>query len=1534
MSSQGQGRAIAIIGLSGRFPGAGSLQEFWQNVRNGVDALQTFTPAAQEAVGVDAATQALSGWVPRGTVLQDVDRFDAAFFGYAPREAQIIDPQQRLFLECAWDVMEHAGYASEPDGRTIGIYAGAGMNSYLNSHLLSNRALLQTVGGYQVMLGNDKDFLTTRASYKLNLHGPSIAVQTACSTSLVAVQMACQALLHGECDMAMAGGVSISFPQGTGYQYQEGMIFSPDGVCRPFDEHAAGTRSGAGVGLVMLKRLDDALADRDTVHAVILGAAINNDGAGKAGYTAPSIEGQMEVIAMAQSLAGVDARSISYLEAHGTGTPLGDPIEIAALTRVYRTSTADRNFCALGSLKANLGHLDVAAGIGGLIKTVLALQHREIPPLAHFRAPNPQLRLESSPFRAPVVVEPWESNGAPRRAAISAFGIGGTNAHAVLEEAPVQEAGRSLRSHQLLVLSARSEPALQAASENLATYLQQNAAAGLADVAHTLQIGRRTFQHRRALVVRDAADAVQQLSADDRAMRGTHDGASRPVAFLFSGQGSQHAGMCRELYRVEPVFAAEVDRCAVLLPPSFGRDLRELLLHGSDEELAATHVAQLVLFVTEYALSMLWKSWGVTPSAMLGHSIGEYVAAHLAGVFSLEDALRVVESRGRFMQSMPAGAMLAVQSDRATVAGLLPMGAEIAAINSASLCTVSGDHAAITEVELLLDAAGIEHRRLHTSHAFHSSMMDGALAPFQEVLASVTLSAPRVRFVSNVTGTWIRADEATSPAYWVRHLRGTVLFADGVATLLADSSVQLLEVGAGTTLTSLARLALGRDGSARAIASLPHARAAKTEVEALLAAAGQLWIAGVVIDWTGMHAHEQLMRVPLPTYPYERQRHWVDPSPAEVAGAAIVAPTVRREARVDDWFYAPAWVRSPLPRGVRQPKHGTWLVFGHEDALHQRVNALLADQGAHVVSVTSGIAFSDAQSASAPGLQTRVVRANEAADYERIVREFATHAQPLAGVVQLFNTTAHRGTTDSGDSDNVWELHAPSALARALLVEAAFEHVRVVMVTTGAQSALGERVMFPRRALVTGPVLVLPAEHPGVDCTALDLEADGAGTEAWVVASAQAILDETSVPTDADQFVARRGAQRFVRRYIRQTVPALSDMPVPLRQQGVYLITGGLGGIGLTLAQQMAARASARVALITRAAFPERGAWDTLVASEGTDPRTTDTIRQLLEIERSGGEVLVVQASIANVEAMRAAVKRIEQQWGGINAIIHAAALAGEGLLASATPADTDDAIAAKVVGLDVLVTLLGDHTLDFVALFSSISALDGAAGASAYSAACAYQDAFAESAEIPKGWPVFSTAWSVWRDVGMATREKERTVFREERAAAIASGILPLEGAEGFLRALGSGLPLLMISPLDIEHGLSARARLRSQRTAGVPSQTTTVSTAGAPSSTATLTSGGMEGVEQQLALVWADLLGTDVIAADDNFFELGGHSLLATRVLARVDRDFGVRLPLRAIFDAPTVEQFASLIVAQMRSAGTLAESAPTGDREEFEL
>ncbi|MEO6089072.1 MAG: beta-ketoacyl synthase N-terminal-like domain-containing protein [Umezawaea sp.] len=879
------GLEIALVGMAGRFPGSSDVDEFWQAVRTGKSAVRQFTDDEVDGAGVSEQQRRAPGYVTAGAVLEGVEHFDAKFFGYSPRDAALLDPQQRLFLETSWHALEHAGFAGRrKDDEVVGVYASATMSSYLLRHLIGNPNVPGGLSPLELVLGNDKDTLASRVAYHLDLTGPAISVQTACSSSLVAIHLACQALLSRDCDIALAGGVSVRLPQHEGYQHHEGSILAPDGRCLPFDADAAGVVGGNGVAVVVLRPLADALRDGDTIHAVIRGSAVNNDGAGKVGFTAPSVLGQAAAIRAAHEVSDVDPRDIGYLEAHGTGTALGDPVEVAALLKGF-TDLPDS--CALGSVKALVGHLDAAAGVTGFVKAALAVKHGEVPPSPYFRSPNPELGLADSPFFVNPEPVPWPS---PRFAGVSAFGMGGTNAHAVLEEPPAVPGTPSTRSAQLIVLSAATAAALRTSRERFAEAV---GTADLADVAHTTRVGRRTtLPHRLAVVAKDGAEAADLLAGRTTGPLWTEerDEHRRRVVFLFPGQGSQHAGMAHGLYRHEPVFRDHLDECAEVVGP----ELRSLL-HSADAgpQLARTRFTQPALFAVEYSLAKLWQHWGVRPSAMVGHSVGEYVAACLSGVLSLPDALALVTTRGELMDGLPAGSMLGVPLSAADLLPLLDGELSLAASNAPTMSTVAGPNDAIDRLAARLADQGVSARRLHTSHAFHSAMVDPILPALADRVGQADLRAPRIPFAANTTGDWITAEQATDPAYWTAHARQAVRFSEGLRTVLADGPAVLLEVGPGNTLATLARQHDLAAGGHVVLGSLPHPREDRDDLSTALSALGRLWLAGADVDLTRPTADERRRRVPLPQYPFARDRHWIDlPGTAPVVEVAVADQVV------------------------------------------------------------------------------------------------------------------------------------------------------------------------------------------------------------------------------------------------------------------------------------------------------------------------------------------------------------------------------------------------------------------------------------------------------------------------------------------------------------------------------------------------------------------------------------------------------------------------------------------------------------------
>jgi acyl transferase domain-containing protein/thioesterase domain-containing protein/SAM-dependent methyltransferase/acyl carrier protein len=1220
-SADRTGLEVAVIGIAARFPGAETTKEFWRNLHDGVESVTFFTDDELAASGIDRDVINDSRFVKARAVRKDIDLFDASFFGYSPREAEIIDPQQRHFLECAWQALEDAGYVSEAYPGRIGVYAGSGATAYYLNNLLPNRDICKSLGLSLLSNASEKDYLPMRVSYKLNLSGPSVCIQTTCSTSLVAVHMACQALLSGDCEIALAGGVTIVAQAVSGYFYEEGGILSPDGHCRAFDAKAAGIVPGNGVGVVVLKKLQDAINDGDYIHAIIRGSAINNDGSLKVSFTAPSVERQMQVIRDAQVAAEVGPETITYIETHGTGTILGDPIELAGLTAAFRLGTTKKNFCAIGSVKTNIGHLDTAAGIAGFIKTVLALERKMIPPSLHFENPNPNIDFESSPFYVNTKLTEWKSNGIPRRAGVSSFGMGGANAHVILEEAPRPTPSGPSRPNQLLMLSAKSAAALGRMTKNLADYLKQHEDSNLADVAYTLQVGRQAFSHRRMLMCsgREDATAALEEAGSQRVITSCVDSSGKPVAFMFPGQGAQYVNMGLDLYRQETTFRDQIDHCSEFLIPHLQLDLRQILYPGSEYheyvrwQLTQTSIAQAALFVVEFSLAKLWISWGIKPQAMIGHSIGEYVAACLAGVFTLEEALALVAARGKLMQNLAGGAMLAVPLPEPEVEGLIENELSLAAINAPSLCVVSGPLQAVEALEARLDQEGVSGRRLHTSHAFHSRMMDPILDAFTNLVKGVSLKPPKIPYISNVTGRWVTESETIDTSYWARHLRQTVRFADGMCELLKESKMILLEVGPGKTLSNLAKRLPNKGAVLKVISSLPSHEDRNSDVESVIEALGQLWVAGRDVDWTGFYVREQRRRLPLPTYSFDRKRYWIE-APKKFKQAKISQTEVEntstaqtKERGIEDWFYTSSWRESVLPlQPEAQSNRSSCLVFADKLGLGRLIGEQLEKNGDTVISVEIGGRFTKL------GENLYSIDPVSLDDYISLLQELRGMEKIPRKILHMWSVTPagdmRSGAYDFGEFQD-------SGFYSLLLLVKALQSVRAVgplklgVVSSNMQKLAGDTESHPSKATLLGFCKVIPQEYRNIDCCSIDIdwsEIEG-GWRAELIENLIAEL-RLGVP---DKIIAYRERRRWAQSFERVRLCQEDQYGTGLRSGGVYIITGGLSSLGLEIAEYLASKEQTRLVLIDRFGLPANAMWNQLVVG-GDDVNAEPELRDSL----------------------------------------------------------------------------------------------------------------------------------------------------------------------------------------------------------------------------------------------------------------------------------------------------------------------------------
>jgi acyl transferase domain-containing protein len=1495
--------AIAIIGMAGRFPDAPDVQAFWRNLAQGHESLASFSDEELLKSGVPAALFTRPDFVRKGSTIEGADLFDAGFFGFNPREAELIDPQQRVLLECAWEAMEDSGYGGG-DQRNVGVYAGISMSSYIGN-LYSNPLLVESAGHYQLMIALDKDFLASRIGYKLDLRGPCITLQTACSTSLVAIHVACQALLARECEMALAGGMSLHFPEKTGYLFQEGMIYSPDGHCRPFDADGGGIRGGSGGGIVVLKRLDDALRDRDSIRGVILGTAVNNDGADKIGYTAPSIDGQAKVLSAALAASGVDAATIGYIEAHGTATPLGDPIEFAGLSRVYGGSAIP---CAIGAVKSNIGHLDVAAGVAGLIKTLLVLQHRSIPPTLNFRKPNPQLPWEGSRFYINTVPQEWLEGTTPRRAAVSSFGIGGTNAHVVLQEASPATESQTLWPQQLLTISALTASALKEAIRRLASHLESQPEVSLGDLCYTLQVGRKRFPHRRALVcssIEQLKGTLQEPFAKEFVGH-VQNSADRSAAFMFTGQGAQYRGMGRELYAFQPTFRRNFDLCADLLRKELALDLRDLL-YGSQSsvELNDTSIAQPALFALEYALARMWMHFGITPIGMIGHSLGEFVAACLADVFTLEDALRMIAFRGQLMQSMPRGSMLSVGLGEEELLPMIGGGVCVSGVNGRSICTVSGPDKEIEELQSRLESKGIASTRLHTSHAFHSSMMEPAVAPFREFLSNIRLNRPAIPFISNITGRWITVEDATDPSYWARHLRDKVQFAKGVRELAGSSDSVLLEVGPGHALTTFARESQSSGSPATVFPSLPHAKDSQSAASMVLNTLGALWLRGVTIDWQGVHEGDSLHRVSLPSYPFERRRYFV-----EFAAPGTSTPPPPSSGRLDfeNWFHVPSWKRTTFTAAeTTDKKLGPWLIFADTTGLADAFASTLSARNEQFARVNAGSAF------SFDGDRTYVIDPESREQYQEVLRDLIRKRRAPRSVLFAWSLQSGRES-----------FHNLIRLAQAFGEQGHSEPVDFVVVSAGMHKVHGHEDVNPDLALLLGPCKTIPVEYPNIRCRSVDLCLDDDFEK-----SVSLLSVEPELPATLHGVAYRRG-YRWEQYFEAVRLPAGSDR---IRPRGVYLITGGMGGIGLTLAHYFAGF-HARIALIGRSPIPPQDEWQSWLDGHPADDPLSTRIRQLKDLQERGAEVLPLAADVSNPDDMRNAIDTIHAQFGPIEGIVHAAGVAGGGLMQIKAPATSESVLAPKVNGTQILRSLTAEDPVDFFVLCSSVNSIVGMVGGVDYTAANAYFDACATAYNDQGPAVTMSIDWDAWQEVGMAVNTQVPREMQAARLASLQTAIRPAEGVEVFRRVLAARLPQVLVVTRDVLHSAS-----RMIETDDDSSGSTTVLAEDdargheRPDMQTAFLAPETE-VERTIAKIWQEALGQKQIGLDDNFFELGGHSLVATSILSRVRNAFNIGVPLRVIFETPTVRSLSEHVETLIWNATQTPATEDSGEREEVEI
>jgi len=1540
------GLEAAVIGMTGRFPKSADIREFWKNLASGNECITFFTDEDLREAEISEELLKNPKFIRAYGWLEGIDLFDAVFFGYTPLEAELMDPQIRIFHECVLEALENAGYDPFSYNKMIGLYAGASANFYWQARL-EMKGKNAILGAFTSKQFNDKDFMCTRIAYKLNLKGPAVIVDTACSTSLVAVHMAYQGLIAGDCDMALAGGVSVGLLEKSGYIYQEGMLRSPDGHCRAFDAEAKGTNFGNAAGVVVLKRLDDAAADGDTIYAVIRGSSINNDGERKSAFTAPSIEGQAGAIRTAQKMAEVEPETIGYIETHGTGTPLGDPVEIEGLKAAF--NTPKKHFCRIGSVKTNVGHLESAAGVAGFIKTVLALKNRIIPPSLFFERYNPRIDFENSPFIVNKELFEWKrDNGRPLRAGVSSFGIGGTNAHVVLEEwredpgRTAQDAEGKSPGYQLVLLSAKTETALEKMTRNLADHLEYNLlnpgdpmnhGSNLADVAYTLQVGRRVYKQRRMLVCAGLEEAVTLLSDP-----GSHSGRvithcsredNRPIVFMFPGQGSQYVNMGRDLYEEEPLFRDRMDRCFKLLGPLMEENLKEILYpspadSGSDtdyksysEKLNLPGIAPVVIFIFEYALAGLLLSWGIKPHAMIGYSFGEYTAACVSGVFTLEDALKLVVFRGKLIRKMPAGAMLSVPLSMKDLTPLLLSNPGIsAAIDNGPSCVVSGSVDAVGSFEAQMKQKKLMCMKVPVPHALHSSAMEAVSREFEAFLSTLPLNKREIPYISNVTGDWITEEEAVDPVYWSQHLRRTVRFADGMRELLKEPGSIFLEVGPGRDISTLTLRHIETHGSDnhQVLNMVRHPHKTVSDVHHLLDRIGKLWLYGHPVDWDAVHSGDRgkRKRIPLPAYPFERQSYWFvekrwDTDPGAYSQLLPAERSQSRATGFSDWFYLPAWTQSVLlpPTGNNAPHPGNCLVFLDDDCgLASRLVKHLEQEGNHVIAVTPGNRFEKR------GPFSFAINPAETSDYYRLFKELGSLDVPPSRIVHLWGVTVPGRDTGAGEEQAGPErfyreqetgFHSLVNIAKAIDRENLNPAFRITVITDRLQEVTGDEPLSPGKATVIGALKVIPQEYPNIRCRGIDVTLPEPGSPQEERLATQ-LAGEISSDSD-HSLIAYRGNFRWVRTFnplhLDETLE--NSIPSGLKEKGVYLVTGGLGDIGLILAGFLAEKVKARLVLVGRSPFPPRSQWDRWPSEHGPEDPVTGKITRIRAMENAGAEVLVAGADAGDKEQMRAVLDRAEQAFGPIDGVIHAAGVMTGGSFTSLRDMEKKHYLEqsrAKVEGLFVLEDLLRGKEPGFFWLMSSISTVLGGLGMAAYAAVNSFMDAFIKT-RVRFGR-------SRWISVDWDGKELTETRSGFHRILSVPDLHQAVFSSGGNLQdRLDRWVELQ--SPSGPEEISSLRPRPALPDPYMPPRNE----------------------IEQTLANTWQTLFGFEKVGILDDFIELGGDSLKGITMINRVHRELGVPVPLGGFFKEPTIRWLAEYIAGAEKNT---RDSIPPVEKKEY--
>lgn len=1477
---------IAIIGMSCRVPGADCPKSLWNILANGKNPFTSITDKELREQGVPEKDISHPAYVKICACLDGIDQFDAPFFAYSHREAEYMDPQHRLLLEESWKALESSGYATLSSQLNIGVFSSCSINTYLSNNL-KQQSPDQDTFEHEKILGNTADFLATRIAYKLNLKGPAMTVQSGCSSSLVALHQARVALLTHQCDIAIVGAVSLSAPKKKGYLYIPDGVASKNGQCRPFDANATGTVFSNGVAVVVLRRLNDAQQDADTIHALLKSSAINNDGSQKGGFTAPSVEGQKLAIAKAYAVAGIDLNTVGLIEAHGTGTPLGDPIEFEALNKAFQLKTQRKQFCALGSLKGNIGHLDTAAGLASLIKAVLCLQHKKIPPLKHYEQPNPKINLKQSPFYINTTLQEWKTKGEHRRIGINALGIGGTNAHAILEEfiqAPPQP---SHRPKHIIALSAKSEHALHKMSSNISLFLQENSNIHLPDMAYTFQVGRASWNYRSAFTASTIKEVVEQLQ--QLSIKQAPNSQRRKLVFLFSGQGAQYINMGLDLYQGENLFRETVDQCCTILLNEYQLNLKPILypkneqIKEAQKQLFKTSFTQPALFVIEYALASLLNSWGIKADVYLGHSLGEYVAACLSGVFSLSDALRLVVNRGHLMNKIAPGKMMAVSAKAEKIAAFLPDKVDIAAANSPSSCVISGDSNNLEIAENILQKKGFICRPLQTSHAFHSYTLDPILNDFLSLFENIQLSPPTTPIISNVTGTWLSNKQATCPSYWKQHLRGTVEFSKGICTLQEELSPIFIEMGPGKTLEILTKQHNTFFPCIEAFNTLRHPLEDLNDYSTLLKTLSKLWERGISWNAKAFYQGEKRKRIPLPTYPFDKKLCWISSKKQQANpqnNGQIKNPNNK------EWIYAPSWKQS-LPIKTSSPHNNAWLIFEGKDPLGKDLSNQLIQKKKNVFRISIGDTYEKISS------HNFRINPHFVDDYAKLVSTLCENKHLKYHIVHTWLCDTYDNLSFE-QSQNLGHLSILFLIQNFIKCEV--QQIEKISVVGKNLIALNKNeIASPYKATALAASKVIPQEYPHIRCQCIDIDS-------YIQ---EDLLRELCTKNIEELVIYRRGSrwiQHFEPLHIEN-----EENPKTLVDRGIYIIVGGLGNIGLVYAKYLAKEKNTHIIFVSRSAFPQRALWNDFLKNHHKEDITSLKINQLLEIEKSASSIDFIQGDIISLESMTAVFQKVMQKHGRVDGLFHAAGVKSDQhyqTIPQITLRYFQELFSSKHRGLEVLDEILQIFDIPYCGVLSSISSVLGGLGLYVYSAIHLFIDSFIENKnQKNKRW--FAINWEAWNFSHISHKDHElaKGAFGSNLESLTIS---PDEGRQILSYALSfDQLSRCIVSTSNLTDRYNTWLKQKFFDESNFTPQTFVqrphLQTVYVKANTET---------EKKLLNLWQNLLGIEKIGIQDNFFELGGHSLVALKLISQISQSFHKNLSIVDLFEYSTIHDLACYI------------------------